>query len=205
MNPYEKYILPHFINVACGMKPITLQRQKVVPEASGRILEVGMGSGLNMPYYDPSKVEKVYGLEPSEDMRALASKRVANAPFEVEFIDLPGEEIPLEDNSVDTVLLTYTLCTIPDTAQALAQMKRVLKPGGKLLFSEHGAAPDESVKKWQERINPYWKPIAGGCNLNRAIPQLLEQAGFKIKDMDMAYLPGTPKFAGFNYWGEATI
>lgn len=205
MNPYEKYILPHFINVACGMKPITYQRKKVVPEASGRILEVGMGSGLNMPYYDPSKVEKVYGLEPSEDMRALAAKRVANAPFEVEFIDLPGEEIPLEDNSVDTVLLTYTLCTIPDTAQALAQMKRVLKPGGKLLFSEHGAAPDESVKKWQERINPYWKPIAGGCNLNCAIPQLLEQAGFKINDMDMAYLPGTPKFAGFNYWGEATI
>lgn len=205
MKLYDKYVLPHFINFACGMKPITYQRKKVVPEASGRILEVGMGSGLNIPFYDPSKVEKVFGLEPSSDMRTLAAKRVAVAPFEVEFIDLPGEEIPLDDNSVDTVLLTYTLCTIPDTQKALAQMKRVLKPGGKLLFSEHGVAPDESVERWQKRINPIWKPIGGGCNLNRAIPQLIEQAGFKIKDMDMGYLPGTPKFAGFNYWGEATI
>ncbi len=205
MSFYDKHVLPRFINLACGTKPITYQRKKVVPEASGRILEIGIGPGLNLPYYDANKVEMVYGLEPSSDMRKLAAKRVKQVPFKVEFIDLPGEEIPLENNSVDTVLLTYTLCTIPDGLSALKQMHRVLKPGGKLIFCEHGAAPDDSVEKWQNRINPVWKPIAGGCNLNRKIPQLITEGGFNIHNMETAYIPGTPKIAAYNYWGAATV
>jgi ubiquinone/menaquinone biosynthesis C-methylase UbiE len=204
MGIYERYVLPRMIDLACGQEPIAKQRQKVVPQASGRVLEVGMGSGLNLPHYDPAKVEFVWGLEPSEGMRVRAQPRLAQAPFEVKWLDLPGEEIPLEDASADTVLLTYTLCTIADFRTALAQMRRVLKPGGKLLFSEHGAAPDTGVRKWQDRINPIWKKLAGGCNINRDVPAALEQAGFKIHELDSLYLPKTPKIAAFQYWGYAT-
>ncbi|MBV1877029.1 MAG: class I SAM-dependent methyltransferase [Pseudomonadales bacterium] len=204
MGLYDKYVLPRFINLACGTKQIAYQRKKVVPEASGRVLEVGIGPGLNLPFYDPDKVELVFGLEPAAEMRELAAVRADQVPFKVEFIDLPGEEIPLDDKSVDTVLLTFTLCTIPDGLAALKQMKRVLKPGGKLIFCEHGSAPDEAVKKWQDRINPIWKPIAGGCNLNRKIPQLIEQSGFNIQTMEAGYIPGAPRFAAYNYWGQAS-
>ncbi len=203
MSFYEDRILPHFINCACGTKPITRQRQKVVPLAEGRILEVGMGSGLNIQHYDPSKVEKLWGLEPSHGMRKRAADRIEAAPFELEWLDLPGEEIPLDDHSMDTVVLTYTLCTIPGWAAALAQMKRVLKPGGRLLFSEHGLAPDEAVQRWQARINPAWKRIAGGCHLNRDIPRMLREAGFDIREMEGLYVPSTPRFAGYTYWGYA--
>lgn len=201
MGIYERYFLPHFIHLACGAKPILEQREKVVPQAEGRILEIGMGSGINIPYYNPDKVEKLWGLEPSEGMRQKARPRVEAAPFELEWLGLPGEEIPLDDNSADTIVLTYTLCTIPDTLAAVKQMRRVLKPGGKLLFSEHGKAPDEAVQRWQDRINPAWKKMAGGCNINRDIPQLLEQGGFNIRQMETLYLPSTPKIAGFTYWG----
>lgn len=205
MSLYEKYVLPCCLNAACGTKPIRHQRKKVVPQAEGRVLEVGMGSGLNIPFYDASKIEFVWGLEPSDGMRKKAASNIATAPFEVKWLDLPGEEIPLDDDSVDTVLLTYTLCTIPGWEQALDQMKRVLKPDGKLVFCEHGEAPDASVRKWQERINPVWKKLAGGCNLNRPIPKLITERGFKIETMDTQYLPSTPKFGGFNYWGHATL
>ncbi len=203
MNIYDDYVLPHLIHIACGSKPILRQRNKVVPFAEGRVLEIGFGSGLNLPYYDADRVEFIWGLEPSEGMRKKARNRIAKSNLEVKWLDLPGEEIPLDNNSVDTILLTYTLCTIPDWQAALLQMKRVLKPGGTLLFCEHGEAPDESVKRWQQRINPYWKKVAGGCNLNRPIPFCLEQTGFKIQKMDTMYLPSTPKIAGFNYWGYA--
>jgi ubiquinone/menaquinone biosynthesis C-methylase UbiE len=176
----------------------------VVPRAEGRVLEIGMGSGLNLPFYDPERVEFVWGLEPSEGMRVKARERLAKAPFDVKWLDLPGEEIPLEDDSADTILLTYTLCTIPDFRAALQQMRRVLKPNGKLLFSEHGAAPDAGVRKWQDRLNPVWKVMAGGCNINREIPQALEEAGFRLQEIDTMYLPGTPAIAGFQYWGYAT-
>ena len=203
MSFYEDKILPHMINLACGTKPILKQRQKVVPQAEGRILEIGMGSGINIPYYNPDKVEKVWGLEPSEGMREKARERVAAAPFELEWLGLPGEEIPLDDNSADSIVLTYTLCTIPDWRAAVNQMRRVLKPGGKLLFSEHGRAPDEAVRKWQNRINPLWMKMAGGCHLNRDIPKLLREGGFKLRDMESLYVPSTPKVAGFTYWGYA--
>lgn len=202
MSLYEQYVLPHVIHLACGMKAIGRQRAKVVPLAEGRVLEVGMGSGLNLPWYDPQKVEWVWGLEPSAGMRRKAGKRVAQAPVPVRWLDLPGEDIPLDNASVDTVVLTYTLCTIADWEGALAQMARVLKPGGRLLFCEHGEAPDASVRRWQQRINPVWKKMAGGCHLDRPIPRLLESAGFRVEGLQTRYLPG-PRFATFNYWGQA--
>lgn len=205
MGLYERYILPHLIDMSCGAAAILKQREKVVPLAEGRVLEVGMGSGLNLAYYNPDKVDLVFGLEPSEGMRQKARKNLAAAPVEVKWLDLPGEEIPLQDKSVDTVVLTYTLCTIADFRSALAGMRRVLKPGGVLLFCEHGEAPDESVRRWQRRINPFWKVIAGGCNLNRPIPKNLTEAGFTIDKLESMYLPDTPKIAAFNYWGRASV
>lgn len=202
MGLYERFILPKVVNLTCSSKPIRYQRRKVVPLAKGRVLEIGIGSGLNLPYYDPSKVEMIWGLEPSMQMRAMAEKRVNESPFKVEFIGLSDDEIPLESNSVDTVLVTYTLCTIPDVVPALEGMRRVLKPGGELIFSEHGLAPDENVRRWQDRMNPIWKRFGGGCNLNRPIPSLIEQGGFKIKNMETMYTPGW-KPASFNYWGTA--
>lgn len=202
MSFYGEHILPHLIDWACGDKNIDEQRSKVVPRAAGRILEIGMGPGRNLRHYDPRKVEMVWGLEPSEGMRRKARKKVARAPFEVRWLDLPGEEIPLEDDSVDTVLLTYTLCTIPDWRRALEQMHRVLRPGGRLLFCEHGEAPDDSVRRWQERVNPLWRKIAGGCNLHRPIPRLIEEGGFRVEDLETGYLPTPPKIAAFNYRGS---
>ena len=203
MGYYEKYCLPHVLNFACGLDAIEQQRRKVVPLATGRVLEIGMGSALNIPYYDTESVEFVWGLEPSEHMRKKAQKQLRNAPLEVRWLDFPGEDIPLDDNSVDTVLLTYTLCTIPDWLSALEQMRRVLAPGGKLVFCEHGEAPDKGVQRWQTRIDPLWGKIAGGCHLNRQIPGLIEAGGFAIRTLESAYIPG-PRIAGYNYWGTAT-
>ena len=203
MGFYDKYLMPRFINCACGTKPIMKQREKVVPLARGTVLEIGIGTGLNLPFYDAGKVERLIGLDPSEESWKLAGKRAAKLGFEVEFIGLPGEEIPLPDASVDTVLVTFALCTIPDPVRALQGMARVLRPGGSLVFCEHGRAPDERVRTWQDRLNPLWRRMAGGCNLNRDIPQLLGAGGFSVASLQTAYLPGTPKIAGFNYWGSA--
>ena len=203
MGFYDRYILPHMINCACGTKPITRQREKVVPLARGTVLEIGIGTGLNLRHYDSGKVDKVIGLDPSEESWNIARKRNPELPFELEFVGLPGEEIPLDDNSVDTVMVTYSLCTIPEPILALEGMRRVLRPGGQLVFCEHGEAPDPGVKKWQDRINPIWKAIAGGCNLHRPIPRLLEDSGFVISSMESMYLPSTPRIAGFYYWGLA--
>lgn len=202
MNFYENYCLPHIINFVCGLKEIQKLREKVIPDAHGKVLEIGMGSGLNIPYYNAEKIELVWGLEPSEGMRKKAQSNLRQAPFEVRLLDLPSEEIPLDDNSVDTVVLTYTLCTIPDWQKALQQMRRVLKPEGKLIFCEHGEAPDENIRKWEERINPVWKKVAGGCNLGRPIPHFIEEGGFNIVNIESHYLPG-PKFAAYNYSGTA--
>ena len=171
--------------------------------ASGRVLEVGMGPGLNLPFYDRSKVELVWGLEPSEGMRRKAAERVAAADLDVRWLGLPGEEIPLDDHSVDTVVLTYTLCTIPDWRAALTQMRRVMRPDGRLLFSEHGEAPEQSVRDWQRRVDPVWTRVAGGCHVNRPIPDLIRQTGFNIDAIESGYLPG-PKVGSYHYWGTAT-
>jgi ubiquinone/menaquinone biosynthesis C-methylase UbiE len=204
MSFYDKYILPSFLNCACGSKPIKYQRSKVVPMAEGVVLEVGIGSGLNIPYYDSTKISAIIGLDPSEELNNMAKKVAADKCLEVDFILGSAEAIPLPDNHVDSVLVTYTMCTIPDALSANKEMRRVLKPGGKMIFCEHGLAPDEGVAKWQARIDPYWGKIAGGCHLNRDIPQLIRSAGFNIQSMEQMYLPSTPKFAGYNYWGVAT-
>ncbi len=202
MGLYRKFVLPHLVDLACRAKPAMRQREKVVPLAEGRVLEVGIGSGLNLAYYDPAKVSKVWGLEPSAEMRQLARRAASSIELDVELIDLPGDQIPLDDNSVDTVLVTYTLCTIAETEPALRQMGRVLRPGGKLVFCEHGAAPDAGVRRWQDRLNPIWAPLAGGCQLNRDIPRLLEDGGFELLALETDYIPGF-RPASFNYWGVA--
>jgi len=204
MGFYNKHILPKVVHLTCSMKPNMHQRSKVVPLVQGVVLEVGIGSGLNLPYYDASHITKVFGLDPSPEMTQIAAKAASAAPFDVEFIGLPGEEIPLDNTSVDTVLMTYTLCSIPDTQAALQQMSRVLKPGGKLIFCEHGAAPDPGVRRWQDRLDPVWGRFGGGCHLNRVIPDLIEQGGFRIGHMQAKYIPGW-RPASFNYWGEATV
>lgn len=204
MSFYDKYILPSFLNCACGSKPINYQREKVVPQAQGVILEVGIGSGLNIPFYDISKVEKIIGLDPSPELNAMAQKVADEHAINIDFILSGAEDIPLPDNHVDSVLVTYTMCTIPDALAANKEMLRVLKPDGRLIFCEHGLAPDAKVSKWQDRIDPFWGKIAGGCHLNRNIPELIRSAGFQIQTMDEMYLPSTPKFAGYNYWGVAS-
>lgn len=203
MTWYENKILPRLTNVFCSARPIRKQREKVVPLAAGDVLEIGIGSGLNFAYYDPQKVRKVWGLEPSQGMRKLAARNLEGIDLDIEFVDLPGEEIPLEAQSVDTVLVTYALCTIPDAMSALEGMRRVLKPGGRLLYCEHGMAPDERVRRWQERLNPGWRKIAGGCNMNRDIPQMIAASGFDIVDDQRIYIPGW-RILSYNYWGSAT-
>jgi ubiquinone/menaquinone biosynthesis C-methylase UbiE len=204
MGFYDRHILPPMINLACGTGVFRQQRAKLVTQARGVVLDVGAGSGHNFPFYDPKLVEKLYALEPSEGMRKLATKRAQALAFPLEWLDLPGEQIPLADASVDTVVLTFTLCTIPDWQAALAQVKRVLKPDGKLLFCEHGLAPEPAVQRWQHRLNPGWKKCAGGCHLNRPIVDYLREAGFTIQQLDAGYLPKTPRMAGFVSAGIAT-
>jgi len=203
MSFYENRILPHIIDRACSMGQIMKLRSQLVPQARGLVLEVGMGSAINMEFYDTDKVKMVYGLEPSAGMRRKAQSNLAKSPVTVEWLDLPGEKIPLDDESVDTVLLTFTLCTIPDWNTALKQMFRVLKPGGELLFLEHGESPDEGIRKWQNRITPGWKKLAGGCHLNRNIAQLIRDAGFEITELENLYVPKAPKIAGYIYKGKA--
>ena len=202
MGFYDKFLLPRVVHFTCGLKPAMRQRQKIVPLAEGRVLEIGIGSGLNIPFYDSDKVSHLWGLDPSEDMWAIAGRNAAEHHLDAEFLAAEAASIPLEDNAADTVVTTYTMCTIPEVAPALAEVRRVLKPGGRLLFCEHGEAPDESVRRWQRRMNPLWNVLGGGCNLNRPIPRLLEASGFDVQDLQTMYIPGW-KPACFNYWGSA--
>ncbi len=199
---YERYILPPALDFACGLPMISRQRQLVVPLAQGRVLEVGIGTGLNMRYYDKTRVTKITGLDPALQLHPLARERIAQTGLDVELVGLSAEQIPLPDASFDTVLMTYTLCSIPDALAALREMRRVLAPGGRLLFCEHGRAPDASVRRWQDWLQPLWGRVAGGCHLGRDIPALLQEAGFRLTDLHTRYLPGPRPFT-FHYWGEA--
>lgn len=199
---YDRHILPHALDIACGLPMIGRQRALIVPLAQGRVLEVGIGTGLNMRYYDKSRVTQIVGLDPGLELQPLARERIAQAGLAVELVGLSAEQIPQPDASFDTVLITYTLCTIPDALAALKEMRRVLKPGGRLLYCEHGRAPDASVRRWQERLQPLWGKVAGGCHLGRDIPALLQAAGFQLTEPHTRYLPGPRPFT-FHYWGEA--
>jgi SAM-dependent methyltransferase len=203
MNLYERHLLPHLTHCVCGSPVMAHQRRRVVPGASGQVLEIGFGSGLNLPFYDRTKVRRLWALEPSPEMRALAAPRIEASGLDVHLLELPGEAVPLPDQSVDSVVVTFTLCTIPDAATALGQIRRVLRPDGRLLFCEHGAAPDPGVRRWQDRLNGVWGALAGGCHLNREMAPLIERAGFRFDEVRSAYLPRTPRFAGYNTWGVA--
>ena len=203
MSLYDKYVLPKFLNCACGSNPVARQRQKVVPLVEGKVLEIGIGSGLNLPFYDKSRIDELWGLDPSEELSDMAKKVADSENIEVNFISSGAEEIPLPDKYFDSVLITYTMCTIPEVARANREIKRVLKTGGKLIFCEHGEAPDENIRKWQKRINPFWGKLAGGCNIDRKIPTLIQNSGFEIVELEEMYLPKTPKIVGYNYWGYA--
>ncbi|WP_300379874.1 class I SAM-dependent methyltransferase [Henriciella sp.] len=207
MGLWEKYVVPPLISCACSTKPILKQREKVVPLAFGRVLEIGAGSGTNFDYYTHADIETLFALEPSEGMMKRARQKAAGLGWgnRIEFLQTGAESLPLEDKSIDTVIITFVLCTIPDWQAALSEARRVLKPGGQVLFSEHGLAPDEGVAKWQRRIEPVWRPLAGGCHLTRDTGLMLAKAGFALDGMETMYLPNTPKIAGFVSWGAARV
>jgi ubiquinone/menaquinone biosynthesis C-methylase UbiE len=200
-NWYDRNVLPYLVNLACGGKPIRKQRLKVIPLASGRVLEVGIGTGLNMPHYDRARVTAIVGVDPGLRMHRLALERIRRSGIEVRLVGLSAEKLQAADASFDTVVSTYTLCSIVDPVAALREMRRVLVPGGRLLFSEHGKAPDAGVAKWQARLQPYWSKVAGGCMLDRDIPALLREAGFR-PEVQSRYLPG-PRILSYHYWGVA--
>ena len=204
MGFYNKYILPKIINAGCGTKPIRKQREKVLPLCKGIVLEIGCGSGLNFSFYEENNIDKLYALEPDKEMLRQAESVVKEVNFPITILETGAEKIPLEDDSIDTALLTYTLCTIPDPLAALLEIRRVLKKGGKLVFCEHGMAPENNVKKMQNFINSFWPIFVGGCNLNRDIPSLIKDAGFLVDNLETMYLPKTPKWFGYNYWGSAS-
>lgn len=202
MGFYSRHILPFCLDKACGVGPVEKQRAKIIPLAKGRVLEIGIGSGLNLPHYDPAKISSVIGVDPDAHIWARGKARRDAAGFPIERIGLSGEDIPLGSESVDTVVVTYSLCTIPDPVRALREMRRVLKQDGDILFCEHGLAPDSNIAKWQTRIDPFWSKFAGGCQSGRDIPALLRQAGLEITDLHQQYIPG-PRVLSYNYWGRA--
>lgn len=202
MQLYERYILPHLIDFACGMGEVMQARAALVPQAHGRVLEIGIGSGLNLAFYDAQKVSAIVGVDPSAAMQKLARKRSARIAIPVEMIALELGQIQAADASFDSIVCTFTLCSITDAVAALRDMRRVLKPAGRLLFCEHGLAPDAAVAHWQRRLTPYWKPLAGGCHLDRDIPALLAAGGFHVQQLQTGYLKG-PKPMTYVYSGWA--
>jgi SAM-dependent methyltransferase len=199
---YSKYVLPRLIDIAMRNKDTTRLRAEWVPRARGDVLEIGIGSGLNLRFYS-TQVQHIYGVDPSAELQQMARKRTADSPLPVEFILQSAEEaLPIPDKTIDTILMTWTLCSISDPGKALHHMKRVLKPDGHLIFVEHGRAPDSGVAAWQDRLNPIWNHIAGGCHLNRKIDELLTNAGFRIENLRTAYLPG-PRPMTYTYQGFA--
>ena len=202
MSLYDKYVIPELIKFVCGREQFTQQRQAILPHAHGTVLDIGIGAGANLPFYQRDKVKHIFGLEPSQRLQEKASELAASIDREIEFINNGAEDIPLQNNSVDTAVITFTMCSIAEIQQAMEETRRVLKPGGQLLFCEHGMAPDARIQRWQNRLNPMWKKLAGGCHLNRDIPELIRQAGFKIEDIDSQYMKGPRPFS-FIYKGIA--
>jgi ubiquinone/menaquinone biosynthesis C-methylase UbiE len=201
MSFYRRHVLPYLLHLAMRQKQLMPFRRRVIGAAEGRVLEIGIGSGLNMPLYGPS-VRSVIGLEPSPELLRMARKRAAAAPVPVELVEASAEALPLDPGSFDSVVTTWTLCTIPDAGRALAEIRRVLKPGGALLFVEHGRAPEPGVAWWQDRLDPLWSRVAGGCHLNRKIDDLISASGFRIDAMTNVRLPG-PRTHTFLYEGCA--
>jgi ubiquinone/menaquinone biosynthesis C-methylase UbiE len=201
MGFYQQRMLPHVINLAMRKRELQPYRARVLARVDGRVLEIGIGSGLNLPHY-PASVHEIVGLEPAPRLTAMARRIAERQSSPVEFIEGSAEAIPLDRHSFDTVVTTWTLCSIPQVSVALREMHRVLKPTGQFLFVEHGRAPEQNVRKWQDRLTPVWKRIGGGCHLNRPIRQLIEDAGFSIASIETGYMRG-PKPMSFMYEGRA--
>ena len=202
MGFYSRHVLPRLLDRACSMRAIDYQRERVVPRASGDVVEFGIGSGLNLPHYDASRVTSVTGVEPDEAIWALRGERADACAFPVSHLAETAERTSLPDACADTVLITYSLCTIPDPVGALREAARLLRPGGTVLFTEHGLAPDAKTARWQRRIDPVWSRLAGGCHSGRDIPALFKRAGLRLDDLQQGYVPG-PKVLAYNYWGAA--
>ena len=200
---YGEHVLPRIVDVACGLKTVAPLRQRVCEGLHGEIVELGFGYGHNVPFY-PAGVARVAAIEPADVGWKLAGKRLKDAAVPVERSGLDGQSLPFPDDSFDAALSTWTLCTIPDVAAALSEVRRVLKPGGTLRFIEHGLAPDESVRRWQHRLEPLQKRLFGGCHLTRPVVDLLRGTGFEIKELDVFYEEGTPKILGADSLGAAS-
>jgi len=202
MRLYHRFILPRLMHRVCAHKDITGQRKKIIPLAEGRVLEIGIGSGLNLPFYDSQSVTCVWGIDPSQTLMDMIPGPRARRPFSVCLMAGSGEQIPLESHSADTIVVTYTMCSIPNIRQALAEMRGVLNPSGRLLFCEHGRAPDIAITRWQDRLTPLWKTVSGGCHLIRPIAALITDNGFSIRRLDAGYVSPI-RITGFHYRGTA--
>ena len=203
MSFYNEHVYPHLISILGNPKPIADIRKRLLPIADGVVLEIGVGPGVNFPYYDQAKVKKVYALEPNQGMMSRADQQRKRTNLHVEFIDLPSERIPLPDASADTVVSTFTLCTIPGVADAIKGLRRVLKQGGKFIFFEHGLAPDVSVQRWQRRTEPFFQWAFEGCHVTRDIPRLICGSGFVIEKIENGYIAKFPKSGSYCWWGTA--
>ena len=203
MSFYRNRVYPHLVTMLGNPKPILKIRQRLVPLAQGKVLEIGVGPGVNFVHYDPARVSKLYALEPNPGMIRRAETQRARTQLDVEFLDLPGERIPLPDGSVDTVVSTFTLCTIPGVVEAIRGIGRVLKPGGQFLFFEHGLSPDPRVRRWQERTEPLFQWAFEGCHVTRDIPALIKSGGFRIEQMETGYVASFPKSGSYVFWGVA--
>ena len=201
MGLYQDHILPRLIHLAMRQRNLAAYRARLIPAAQGRVLEIGIGSGLNLLYYG-AIVEQVIGLDPSPKLLAMAREAGRRTSVPLELIENSAETIPLYNRSIDTIVTTWTMCSVPDVQRALGEMRRVLKPGGRLLFVEHGRSPDPGVRRWQDRLTPVWRRVGGGCHLNRAISDLIENAGFQIERIESGYMRG-PKPMTFMYEGAA--
>jgi SAM-dependent methyltransferase len=199
MHIYSKFVLPRLIDLVMRNEETAKQRAKVIPRAAGDVLEIAVGSGLNLPFYGPA-VRRLFAVDPSRELLRIARSRTGSAAFPVELVERSAESLPFGDDSMDTVVVTWGLCSMAKPTDALREMKRVLKSSGKLLFVEHGRSPNAAIERWQNRINPFWRAVAGGCNLNRPVDQLIRGAGFEITELGTEYLPG-PRIMTFTYRG----
>lgn len=202
---YEKNILPYVLNLSCNSKPIDYQRKKVIPDATGKVLEIGIGPGSNLKHYDNTKVTSILGIDPSKELNQIAKKRAEKNNLNIEFLIESASNLSAESKSIDTVVSTYTLCSIPEPEKTLQEIKRVLKDDGIFIFSEHGLSPDKSVSFVQNITDSFYPKIAGGCHTNRHIENLIYDNGFEFIELNNIYLPGTQKFLGYNYWGKAKV
>jgi ubiquinone/menaquinone biosynthesis C-methylase UbiE len=199
---YQRLVLPRLINAGMRNKRLEPLRERQVAKASGRVLEIGIGSGLNLPFYRRD-IEAVIGIDPSLELLAMARKHTAWLHFPVKLLHGPAEALPLEDHSIDSVVITWTLCSVAEPGRVLTEARRVLRPGHPLIFVEHGQAPEAGVRRWQDRLTPLWRKLAGGCHLNRPVDRLIAQAGFQIADLETGYLIKGPRVATWHYLGRA--